>query len=87
VWVYKQALFLNCNHHILSIIYILYITIQLHTWLSITLVSEQIGPPPPKKNPTAHIIKAHLAFRHIPHTLFPFPSPVNSSQPNFRPVL
>jgi hypothetical protein len=27
----------------------LYITIQLHTWLSITLVSEQIGPPPPKK--------------------------------------
>jgi hypothetical protein len=39
----------------LSIIYIFYITIQLHTWLSITLVSELIGPYPPpqkKKKPT-----------------------------------
>jgi hypothetical protein len=35
----------------LSIIYILYITIQLHTWLSTTLVSEQIGPPSKPHNP------------------------------------
>jgi hypothetical protein len=35
-WVYKQALILNCNHLFLSIIHILYIIIQLHTWLYIT---------------------------------------------------
>ena len=42
MWVYKQALILNCNHHLifLSIIYILHITLQLLTRLYITVVSE-----------------------------------------------
>jgi hypothetical protein len=41
--------FSNVNHHFYHIFYqlfIFYISLQLHIWLSVTLVSELIGPTP-----------------------------------------
>jgi hypothetical protein len=47
VWVYNQALLLNCKSsflsYLLSIIYILYVIIQLHSWLSITLENPRLS--------------------------------------------